>query len=135
MNEKGWGLRVELFFIFIFLLCLLIATLGLNKFGLLENKEDTDVFGNPKNTQKYLGYEDDVSRAAYNYYNNKYPSGSSDTIIVSLNTLYNGGYLSVLYDAKGNECSGYAKILSNKNVLPYIKCSNYKTKGYSKNYE
>lgn len=135
MNKNGWGLRVELFFIFLFLLCLLIATIGLNKFGLLDNGSDNDIFGNPKNTEKYLEYEKDLTSAAYNYYNNKYPYGSSDIIIISVGTLYNGGYLSTLYDAKGKECSGYAKILPNKSILPYIKCSNYKTSGYSNNYE
>ena len=35
MNKNGWGLRVELFYILIFLFCLVVATIGLNRLGLL----------------------------------------------------------------------------------------------------
>ena len=35
MNKNGWGLRVELAFLLLFLICLLIATIGLHRMGLL----------------------------------------------------------------------------------------------------
>lgn len=134
MNKNGWGLRFELFFIAIFLVCLLIATIGLNKMNLLGNSDDSDLFGNVKDTTMYNGYESDLRKAALNYYNNKY-ANSNDTIVIKTSTLYQNGYLSVMYDTNGKECSGYAKVFSNKSVSAYIKCSKYKTDGYSKNNE
>ena len=38
MNKNGWGLRVELMFILLFLICLVMATIGLNQLGLLGNE-------------------------------------------------------------------------------------------------
>ena len=35
-----------------------------------------------------------------------------------------------LYDEKGSTCGGYARILTNGNIVSYIKCSRYTTPGY-----
>ena len=40
MNKNGWGLRVELLYILMFLFCLVIATIGLNRLGLLGENPD-----------------------------------------------------------------------------------------------
>jgi len=135
MNKNGWGLRVELFYIFLFLFCLLIATIGLNKLGLLSDSSEYDVFGNLVDDSEYKTYEENVRKAAMNYYNDKYINGTSDIIYVSLTTLVKNGYITRKQEENGKTCDGYAKIATNSNVASYIKCSKYKTSGYNSKYE
>lgn len=137
MNKHGWGLRAELAFLLLFLVCILVSTIGLHRFGLLINQSPND---NGFGSSSTINYDFDslerrVVVAAKNYYNDKYPAGNSDTIVVSVDTLKSNGYLSPLYDNKNKECKGYAMILKTGNCVSYIKCSYYKTVGYSEDYE
>ena len=139
MNKNGWGLRAELGFILLFLVCLLIATIGLHRLGLLSDKDgayvDLGEYTSGKGNYDYSDVEAKVSSAAKRYYNDNYPSGTSDTIIVSTATLKNQGYLGSIPDSRNKECKGYAKILNTGVCVSYIKCSTYKTSGYSEDYE
>ena len=125
MNKHGWGLRAELAFVLLFLICLVISTIGLYRLGLLKNARGI--------------YDDDslerqVVNAAERYFNDNY-SDVSDTVVVTTTTLKAKGYLNPIYDNRNRECSGYAVMLKNKNIVSYIKCGFYKTAGYSENYE
>lgn len=140
MNKVGWGLRAELGFLLLFLVCLLIATIGLHKLGLVGNnepgvEEDFSIYTVGNGNYDYESLEDEVTLAARKYYDLKYPNGSADTIVVSVDTLKNNGYLSPIYDSRNKECKGYARILRSKTIVSYIKCSVYKTAGYSEDYE
>lgn len=140
MNKVGWGLRAELGFLLLFLICLLIATIGLHKLGLVGNnepgvEEDFSIYTVGNGNYDYESLEDEVTLAARKYYDLKYPNGSADTIVVSVDTLKNNGYLSPIYDSRNKECKGYARILKSKTIVSYIKCSVYKTAGYSEDYE
>lgn len=140
MNKVGWGLRAELGFLLLFLICLLIATIGLHKLGLVGNNEpgvegDFSIYTVGNGNYDYESLEDEVTLAARKYYDLKYPNGSADTIVVSVDTLKNNGYLSPIYDSRNKECKGYARILRSKTIVSYIKCSVYKTAGYSEDYE
>ncbi len=140
MNKVGWGLRAELGFLLLFLICLLIATIGLHKLGLVGNnepgvEEDFSIYTVGNGNYDYESLEDEVTLAARKYYDLKYPNGSADTIVVSVDTLKNNGYLSPIYDSRNKECKGYARILRSKTIVSYIKCSVYKTAGYSEDYE
>ena len=139
MNKNGWGLRVELAFILLFLICILFSTIGLHSLGLLSDKEgayvDLSEYTSGNGNYDCKSLENRVTAAARNYYNDKYPYGSSDTIIVSTATLKSLGYLGSIPDSKGRECTGYAKILSTGTCVSYIKCSVYKTSGFSEEYE
>ena len=140
MNKNGWGLRVELAFLLLFLICLLISTIGLHRMGLVGNdspgvEEDFSQYTSGSGNYSYDELENKVSEAARRYYYDKYPSGSIDTIVVSVKTLKYNGYLSPIYDKRNKECSGYSKILTSGTVVSYVKCSAYKTTGYSEEYE
>ena len=140
MNKVGWGLRAELGFLLLFLICLLIATIGLHKLGLVGNnepgvEEDFSIYTVGNGNYDYESLEDEVTLAARKYYDLKYPNGSADTIVVSVDTLKNNGYLSPIYDSRNKECKGYARILKSKTIVSYIKCAVYKTAGYSEDYE
>ena len=89
MNKHGWGLRAELGFLLLFLVCILISTVGLHKFGLLINQApNDDGFGSSSSINyDFDGLERKVVVAAKNYYNDRYPAGTSDTIVVSVDTL------------------------------------------------
>ena len=138
MNKNGWGLRVELAFLLLFLICLLISTIGLHKMGILGTDEGVytdDGTINENVNFDYNSLEKKVTESAEVYYKDMYPNGSDDTIVVSTSKLKSGGYLESITDAKGRECIGYAIILKTKNIVSYIKCGIYKTAGYSEDYE
>lgn len=127
LNKKGWGLRVELLFIVLFLVCLLIATIGLNRFGLFGNSNvNNDAFS-------YSDLEYKLNDAAKRYYQNNYEVSLDNTLIINSSTLLFNGYLSNFVDGNNNNCSGYTRVISKSGSITYtsyIKCPNYKTPGY-----
>ena len=135
MNKKGWGLRAELGFLLLFLVCLLVATIGLHRLGVFGTSSTNISSGSQGSGFNYSEIENKVSEAARKYYYNNYPNGSSDTVIISTNTLKNNGYLSPFYDNLNRECRGYAKVLPTGVSVSYIRCGFYKTTGYSEDYE
>ena len=138
MNKHGWGLRVELAFLLLFLICLLIATIGLHRLGLLGTDNGVytdDGYINDNVNFDYNSLEKKVTDAAEVYYKDHYPNGSDDTIVVTTSKLKGGGYLDSIEDARGKECKGYAIVLKTKNIVSYVKCSIYKTVGYNEEYE
>lgn len=131
MNKNGWGLRVELAFILLFVFCLLIATIGIHSLGLMEDKEDILIdLGGDGSGETYSNLENKVSDAGYEYYRMHYPNGVTESVTVTVDTLAYNGYMSKIYDEDGRSCKGYAKLLTNGNVVSYIKCPKYTTPGY-----
>ena len=135
MNKNGWGLRAALGFILLFLVCLLVATIGLHRLGIFGSSSTSITGTNNSGNFNYTEAENRVSEAAKRYYNNNYPNGASDTVIISVNTLKNNGYLNPIYDNLNRECRGYAKVLPTGTCVSYIRCGFYKTTGYSEDYE
>ena len=137
MNKHGWGLRAELGFLLLFLICLLVSTIGLHELGAFGAKDTSsiNIMDHIDGDYNYNALEGKVTQAAKNYYYDRYPEGYTDTVIVSVETLKNYGYLSPVYDSRGKECKGYAKILKTGNCVSYVRCSNYKTIGYSEKNE
>lgn len=138
MNKHGWGLRAELAFVLLFLICIVISTIGLYRLGLLKNAagyyDDSNGYIKDNVNYDYDSLEKKLVDAASKYYSDKYKS-NNDTIVVTSRTLIDSGYLSPMYDSRNKECNGYAIILKNGNIVSYIKCSIYKTAGYSEDYE
>ena len=138
MNKNGWGLRVELAFILLFVICIVVSTIGLHKLGLLKNDngvytdKDEEVYKDVN--FDYNSLENKVSDAASKYYDDNY-GYTNDTVVISTSKLKGNGYLSDLVDGRGRECKGYAMVLGNANIVSYIKCSMYKTVGYNSDYE
>lgn len=132
MNKNGWGLRAELGFILLFLFCLLISTIGIHSLGLMKDKEGAfiDLSSDIQSSYNYGSLEAKLSSAAYSYYKDTHPYGSNSEIRVTSDTLYYNHYIDKLKDGNGRECSGYARILTNGNVVSYIKCPRYTTTGY-----
>ena len=126
-----WGLRAELLFILIFIICLLISTIGFNKLGILGEE---GAFDGNQNRHSYSELELIVSSGALKYYEDRY-KGTTDNMTIKTSLLISNGYISNLYDEKGRKCSGYAKIVNNSTSVAYIKCPTYKTNGYDSKYE
>ena len=126
MNKHGWGLRKELAFILLFVFCLLVAMIGLSEFGLTE---DTGT------NKSYKTMENELTKVALKYYNEKYSGTADDVVIIKLSTLKNHGYISEFKDSSGVNCSGYTKIVNSNVGLSYIRCFGYKTGGYESQYE
>lgn len=138
MNKNGWGLRIELAFLILFLVCLLIATLGLHSMGLLGNDGGVyqdDGYINDNVNFDYDSLEKEVTSAANEYYKDAYNSDIDDTLIVTVDKLKNEGYLGDVTDSRGRNCKGYSMIMKSGNIVSYIRCSFYKTVGYNEDYE
>ena len=134
MNKNGWGLKAELAFVILFLICILASTIGLYSLGLIGGNNSVFREGSEAINYDYDALERSVTQAANSYYQDKYIA-SDDTVVITTNTLKNNGYLGALTDPRGKECKGYAIVLQTGSIVSYIKCSVYKTAGYSENYE
>ena len=128
-----WGLRWELCIIIVFIICLLVATIGLNRFGLL-SKDGSDeiryIGVEEGDTYSYSELESRVARAGLNYYKSYYPNGLNTSTTVSVKRLIDTGYLDTLYDGEGRRCTGYAHLTIKGSSFGYIKCRRYRTEGY-----
>ena len=131
MNKNGWGLRVELLFIILFLVCLIIATIGLKKMGMFGEESP---FEKKDDNFSYSRLESTLNDASRRYYQNNYEDNTTETTIMS-STLISNGYMSTLKDGNGRACSGYTKVVSNYSggliFTSYINSPNYKTAGYT----
>ena len=131
MNKNGWGLRVELAFILLFLFCLLIATIGIHTLGLMRDKSGAYIDLSPTGSgYDYSVLETKLTNAASKYYYDYYPYGLGEEVKITADTLVYNNYMSRMYDEKGRTCDGYARILTNGNIVSYIKCPKYVTPGY-----
>ena len=73
MNKNGWGLRAELLIILLFVICLAVACIGANKFGLL-GKNDNPIIKELTTENNTLFYKNNVSlllKEDFNNYFNK----------------------------------------------------------------
>jgi len=128
---NGWGLRFELVFIMIFLICLLVTTIGLNKFGLLGGSDNDNDLNKVYFSYKTL--ENKMTEAAKRYYQNNYDQYLYNDAVIRSYTLIYDGYMSEIVDEFGNKCSGYTIVKQGDdglNFKSYINCPKYKTEGY-----
>lgn len=135
MKRNGWGLRTELFIILIFLMCLVIAIIGLNKMGLIEGANSIINDNVKTNTEEtYMLLEQKLIVSAKDYVNYYYGGAYiDDSIVVRYSSLYYNNYIEKITDNSSRDCSGYVivkKIDSNLIYSPYLKCPGYKTSGY-----
>lgn len=132
LNKNGWGLRSELMFIILFMVCLLIATIGLIRFGLLG--DNNNVKGNINSPYfSYPALELQLNNASVRYYNSHYYNEYDDNIIIRSYALVNFGYMKELLDEDGKPCVGYTRVVNQNNgpsFTSYISCPKYKTNGY-----
>lgn len=127
MKNNGWGLRMELVFVLMFLVCLCVSTILLNKVGLIgPNGENVSA--------TYKSLENRMVEASKKYVIEYYEGSRIDsTKIIRYRTLLNSNYITELKDNNGNECSGYVVVEKVNNSLiytPYIYCTKYKSSGY-----
>lgn len=134
IEQNGWGLRAELLFVLLFLFCMVIVVVGLNRFGLLGYNPDSILEKTDDQTFDYEPLERSLISGAKEYISEYYSDGfNEDSIIVRYVTLRNYSYISKLVDGDKKECSGYVVVNNIEgNVLynPYLKCKKYKTDGY-----
>lgn len=71
MNNKGWGLRAELVVVIVFLMCLIISTIGLNKLGLIGGNEDDNKIPFTNNIEVYEKMESKLIDSASMYVDRK----------------------------------------------------------------
>ena len=137
MNKQGWGLKAELIFILLFLICLAFSIIGLNKFGLLINGNGVDPefnTGKENVDDSYTFLEQKLSSAARSYVSNFYGEDRiENSLTVRYNTLYYSNFIGEISDSLNRKCSGYVivKVLDNTLVYyPYLNCKKYQTSGY-----
>lgn len=130
LNKNGWGLQTELLFILFFLICLVVALIGLNRMGLLSPSS-----GFPNVQTNYKALEEKAKDAAKEYVHEIYSNEIDENVLVlRINHLIKNKYLEPLKENNGRECSGYVEVIktSSNHIVyyPYIKCSDYTTFEY-----
>ena len=142
MNKHGWGLSSELIFILIFIVCLIIAVIGLKEFSLMEEfnpnyYSNTNTNNDSINKEyNYQELEVRLKNSTIDYINDVYNNDLGlDTLIIQSSLLREMGYLNNYSDEDDKYCSGYCEVYLNENneiiYEPYVKCGDYyESKGY-----
>lgn len=142
MNKHGWGLSSELIFILIFIICLIIAVIGLKEFSLMEEfnpnyYSNTNTNNDSINKEyNYQELEVRLKNSTIDYINDVYNNDLGlDTLIIQSSLLRKMGYLNNYSDEDDKYCSGYCEVYLNENneiiYEPYVKCGDYyESKGY-----
>lgn len=136
LNNRGWGLQAMLLGVLVLMIALIIVAILVNQIG-----KTLGIESNPKEptgVETKLTYTDLENKAieGAKKYHDKYYSDmqEKEKITVTLKTLKNHSMLDSIVDIKDNEdCTGYVIFtLQNEKIdyYPYLKCSNYTTKGY-----
>ena len=121
LNNKGWGLTQMLIMNAILIFLLLVVSYYIYVFY---NRLGTD------DASEYYNLEIKLKSAALLYSkNNNSKSGK-----VSLNTLRQLGYIDNFNDANNIECNGYV-IYNDDQYLSYIRCKDFVSNNYDRNYE
>ncbi len=136
MNQNGWGLKD-----FILLVSIMFIALIITMF--IYQKDIKTLFSGSSQTENQKTYKDlelELKVAAQKYQNVNYQGNieSTETIVLPYKLLKENKYIDKLIDIKNSsECDGYVKFIKHQAQIdyePYIKCSNYKTKGFNQTY-
>lgn len=139
MNQRGWSLSSYIGYavvLIIFVLVIAFNVIRLSRIGVVDINQETiePIMIGENRVSGYSDAEKAVVDSLKKYGEEKYKNEKiDDTVIVSIRSLIDGGYLGQL--SIGNDkCSGYGKIskgLFSNNYESYIKCGSYITPGYS----
>ena len=135
MNQDGWGLKD-----FILLVAIMFIALIITMF--VYQKDIKTLFSGSveENKKTYHDLELELKVAAQKYQNVNYQGNieSTETIVLPYKLLKENKYIDKITDIKNSsECDGYVKFIRHQAQIdyePYIKCSNYKTKGFNQTY-
>ena len=121
LNNKGWGLTQMLIMTAVlFFLLLLVSYYIYIFYNSLDERGGT----------KYFVLESTLKSAAVLYSKNINSSSGR----VSLTTLKSLGYIDYFQDDNGNDCNGYV-IYNDDRYDSYIRCNNFVSQSYDRNYE
>lgn len=128
INNEGWGLGVMITFLGVFFVAIVMVVYISNKYDIgIKNTYVINEEKNNTNQNNYNVYETLIKEKAIIYQENYYPNiSNNDKFYTNINNLD-------LDKEITNICSGYVEFGKNDDsyyYYPYIKCQNYKTKGY-----
>ena len=121
LNNKGWGFTQMIIMSGILFFLLLVVSYYIYIFY---NRIDVE-----KGSQ-YFNLETKLKSAAVIYSRNI----NSLSGRVSLSTLKSLGYIDTFYDENGNPCNGYV-LYNDDRYDSYIRCNNFVSANYDRNYE
>ena len=127
LNNKGWetGPMILMSLFLLFLLGLTWYFINSLYSGTF-NKSAVST-----NSEYYDMVKINLKDSAVKYYNDRNLSGS---MVISYKLLKDSGYVSKIQDFVDENCNGYVTV--NNNIFkPYIKCKNYTSDGYTKDFE
>ena len=142
LNNKGWGFTEMFVLMGILIIFLGIAIFfiyrmynGLEQNNLIKTNDNTSIKAPEKTEIKYL-YSDleyKMKNGTIRYINNFFKEEITSDLISK-------DVITPIKDLKDNSiCSGYVKVLYQSSdyvtYLPYLKCSNYTTNGYDREYD
>ena len=141
MNKNGWELRDFMVIIGVIFFSLIVAIIAYKNtiqplFSASKIKKD-DIKQETTSENTYQDLENIIKVAAERYQNNNY-SGNIDSVetkVLTYKFLKKEKYIKEKLIYNSEECSGYVifdKDRASIKYKPFIKCKNYKTKGYEK---
>ena len=148
LNERGWGLTIFLVFIGVFLIAIVLISIGAARIGLAPSKPTPQPTPIPTPSAYHYTqdefnmakqYEKDVWDASLRYFSDNYSGvNEKNAIVITSATLVDGHYLEYRSIA-GNSCSGYSVVKKEEDtnqVSTYIQCGGvYTTSGYDASFE
>lgn len=149
LNQQGWGLSIFLTFIVVFLIAIILISIGAQKMGIANGSNNISSFPTSDSSQDIhyteleinhaKDYERKVQDAMFRYSSQIHSNlGAIDDMTVSVSKLIEYGYLEPLR-VVGNLCNGYGvSHFNNENlsVNAFIHCGDlYMTEGYNSSLE
>lgn len=136
LNNRGWGLQAMLLCVLVLMIALVIVAILVNQLGKVLGIETNTKEPTPTETKlTYTDLENKSIEGAKKYQDKYYRDMlDREKITVTLKTLKNQNMVEDILDIKDQTtCTGYVIFtLQNDKIdyFPYLKCSNYTTKGY-----
>lgn len=136
LDNRGWGSKDVMMIISVMIVAVIVTMFIYNKNFKTLFEGDTEKDSLPTETYNYEKAETDLEVAAKEYYSDNFDKekvGEIPLMTITSNTLTSKNYLK---DFKANDhvCTGYVHIKNNDGKItyePYVKCGDYKTKGYT----
>jgi len=136
LDNRGWGAKDVMMIICVMAVAVIVTMFIYNRNFKTLFEGETEKDSLPTETYNYEKMENDIETAAKEYYSQNFDTekvGEIPLMTITSNTLIDKKYLSD-FKANNHVCTGYVHIKNDEGKIsyePYVKCGDYKTKGYT----
>jgi len=136
LDNRGWGAKDVMMIICVMAVAVIVTMFIYNRNFKTLFEGETEKDSLPTETYNYEKMENDIETAAKEYYSQNFDTekvGEIPLMTITSNTLIDKKYLSD-FKANNHVCTGYVHIKNDEGKISYeqyVKCGDYKTKGYT----